>query len=161
MVINARIEDLFNHGEFQKVLQIIDSIKNNNHEKIQEIYSSELLYFECRTYERLGEWQKAWDTFYEFSKIKSEIAEKDNRIKLILLVTENYLLWRLGYLVEGIKSVNLHQDFISNIEESYDQNNQDGFNYNYWLGLYFIIISNFYLNHGDLDESLSLNEKSQ
>lgn len=150
------LEQAFNQGHYQDVLHQIDELKDND---VPDIHSKlKLYYFESRTYERLGKWETAWNIYLEAENIVTSYSQKDKLANLILLVTKLYLLWRLGSQDEAKETINSKKDFISQLENELLVN--DANNYEYWLGLYFIIQFNIYLNLGNLEKALLVNEKS-
>ncbi len=152
------IESAFNSGNYSQVLELIESYSQKN---ISLISRLELTYFKCRTYERLGKWELAWNLYYETEMNSKGTGNQDPNVKLILLVTKCYLLWRTGKLAEGIDEQTKNFDFINYIEQNHKnlENNED-FNFENWLGLFFIIMFNFYINTGELDSAWEMNVKS-
>ena len=148
------IESLFNGGQYERVLELIEEEKSKT---ITSIYLTELHYFEMRVFERLGDWKKAWDIYLQSEKTVKDQIDNDYRLKLILLVSKTYLLWRIGKLEEGIIEVKKNMSFINKLDEKQDIDKD--FSNEKWLGLYFIIISNFYLLNGELNTAWELNEK--
>lgn len=154
----TEIESNFNQGKFEEVLELI-KLKKSNNSALMPIALAEIYYFESRTYERIGNWKKAWKTYIESENVLNDVNNTDSRIKLILLTTRVYLLWRFGKLDEGIMIIEDNKEFLDKLE-SEKEILSNNFSIGYWLGLYFIIISNFYLQLGILNIAWNLNEKS-
>lgn len=154
------IELAFNTGEFAQVLNLIESYKKSNND-IQLVTMLELTYFECRTFERIGKWEQAWNLYQEAEISNRIYIKKDIKVTLLLLVTKLYLLWRTTKLKDGIDEHEKYEHFIHNVELNYQKySNENSFNFENWLGLYFIIMFNFYVNTGELEQAWKMNSKS-
>ena len=152
------IETSFNEGNYERVFELLQ-IEKSKSSPVTPISLAELYYFECRTYERIGKWKKAWEIYLESNEKLCNNINCDPRVKLIILATKTYLLWRLSKLDEGILVIEENKKFLIEIESKIEDL-KDNFAIENWLGLYYIIISNFYLQLGILNIAWDLNEKS-
>jgi tetratricopeptide (TPR) repeat protein len=152
------VESNFNNGEFQLVISEIKKIKSQKL-TLDLVFLLELNYFESRTFERLAKWDIAWKIFLNSKKAFESDVEKSDSAKLILLVHEQYLNWRIGKIKEGTRIVEDNKNFLANLE-SMQEMKHNTFEFDKWLGLYYIIITNFYLNIGELDTAWNFNNKS-
>lgn len=155
------IEDNFNKGKFQAVINLIKSLREKSLNSLPTSNILELNYFESRTLERLSNLPKAWENFLKSEKFFLESKNSDLCCKLIITCHKAYLTWKLGKLEEGLNDILINEDFIKEVVQTYkNRKKQDDFEYEKWLGLYHIIISNYYMVLGDLKKAWEMNEAS-
>ena len=154
------IEDNFNKGNFQKVLELIDSIKNDRENKFSITELVELNYFESRSYERLNDLQKAWECYFS-SEEELKKQEKTKLAELILMCHKAYF-WKMGKAEEVMLDIATNEEFISIISKTYKglQENNNNYKFEKWLGLYYLLVSVFYIITGDLLKAKENNKQS-